>query len=70
MDQKVSDKPPDFDPNENYVDYCCWSNDTGHSLARAFISKHDLEDEYDRYLNRAAYDELVESGHFDEEDDE
>ncbi len=63
----MANKIPKYDDDFDYVSLCGW-NDYSHVIvADAFIAERGLTDEYERYMNERAYEELVECGHFDEE---
>ena len=61
---------PKYDPNEDYVERCGWGNDTEHGLTQRFISERDLDDAWYQFMNRIAFEELLECGEFDEDEEE
>ena len=67
--RRVVEAPPPYNPDEDYVERCGWGNDTEHDLTRRFIDEHDLGDVYDEFMNRTAFEELLECGELGEDDD-
>ena len=59
---------PVFNENEDYVGRCGWNDHTVSTLRFRFIQSGKTgEDEYEKFMQRTAFDELVECGEFDVE---
>jgi len=60
---------PKFDVTENYIGRCAWNDDTFTKLYESFIGECGLDAVLNDWMQRKAFDELLECGELDEDDE-